>query len=155
MTDPVVDAAAEAFAAALHQWRTGRSLSKKQLAAEMGFDPSYVSHVEARRHRPTEDFARRAELVLRSGGVIWQRYREYDEAREAAASAERQPRSAAGSERWIPATGGLLVEAERSRLTYLNGDYRCVVRRDLIQRRHGAGHPVSGTDLRGSLSRRA
>jgi transcriptional regulator with XRE-family HTH domain len=129
MTNPVV--AAAAFAAALHHCRTERALSKKQLAAEMGFDPSYVSHVEARRHRPTEDFARRAELVLRSGGLIWQRFQEYDDARQAAGASERPARNNPIPEQWIPAAGGLLVESERSRLAYLNGDYRCVVQRDL------------------------
>ena len=58
-------------------------MTKKQLAAPMGFDPSYVSHVEGRRHRPTEDFARRAEAVLGAGGAIWQRFQEYDELRHA------------------------------------------------------------------------
>ena len=53
MTNPVVERAAEAFADELKEWRLSRGLTKKQLAAEMGFDPSYVSHVEARRHRPT------------------------------------------------------------------------------------------------------
>src|SRR2546421_11691402 len=81
MTTSPQDRAAEAFAAELARWRIERGMSKKQLAAAMGFDPSYVSHVEARRHRPTEDFARRAEAVLHADGAIWQRYREYDELR--------------------------------------------------------------------------
>src|SRR5438046_9867711 len=79
MTTAPQDRAAEAFAAELARWRTERGLSKKQLANEMGFDPSYVSHVEGRRHKPTEDFARRAEAVLGAGGVIWQRFQEDDE----------------------------------------------------------------------------
>ena len=78
MTNPLVDKAADAFAATLVECRAERGLSKKQLAAEMGFDPSYVSHVENRRHRPTEDFARRAENVLRAGGAIWDSYAAYD-----------------------------------------------------------------------------
>src|SRR5437667_7324031 len=73
--------AMEAFVAELVRWRSDRGLSKKQLANEMGFDPSYVSHIEGRRHRPTEDFAKRAEAVLRTGGAIWRRYQEYDEVR--------------------------------------------------------------------------
>src|SRR5215470_2681154 len=83
MTTAQVERAADAFAAALVQWRAERGLSKKRLAAEMGFDPSYISHVEACRHRPTEDFARRAEKVLQAGGMIWQRFREYEDARSA------------------------------------------------------------------------
>jgi len=60
MTTPQLERAADAFAAALVQWRAERGLSKKRLAAEMGFDPSYISHVEARRHRPTHDVSRSA-----------------------------------------------------------------------------------------------
>ncbi len=64
MTTSPLERAADSFAAELARHRTGRGLTKKQLATMMGFDPSYVSHVEGRRHRPTEDFARRAEAVL-------------------------------------------------------------------------------------------
>ena len=116
MTNPLVDRAADAFAAALVQCRAERGLSKKQLAAEMGFDPSYVSHVEARRHRPTEDFARRAEAVLQAGGVIWQRFREYDEARAAAVDRRRRAASAHVAGAVDPAPpAGLVVEHEHSR----------------------------------------
>ena len=45
MTTAPQDRAAEAFAAELARWRTERGLSKKQLANQMGFDPSYVSRV--------------------------------------------------------------------------------------------------------------
>ena len=79
--DSPAQRASDAFVAELVRWRVDRGMSKKQLAAAMGFDPSYVSHVEARRHRPTEDFARRAEAVLHADGAIWQRFREYDELR--------------------------------------------------------------------------
>src|SRR5947207_15204797 len=78
-----VQRASDAFVAELTRWRIERGMSKKQLAAAMGFDASYVSHVEARRHRPTEDFARRAEIVLQAGGAIWQHFREYEELRAA------------------------------------------------------------------------
>src|SRR5262245_16329278 len=131
MTTPQLERAADAFAAALVQWRAERGLSKKQLAAEMGFDPSYISHVEARRHRPTEDFARRAEAVLRAGGLIWQRFREYDDARAQAAGTAVHRVRGEGQDQWVPSTGGLLVEHEHSNLTYVDGGYRCVVRRDL------------------------
>src|SRR6185436_1469181 len=114
MTNPVVERAADAFAAALRDWRTARGLSKKQLAAEMGFDPSYVSHVEARRHRPTEDFARRAEAVLQAGGIIWQCFRDYDDARQAVAAlgVPLRPRVEVTEQRHAPPAGGLVVEHE-------------------------------------------
>ena len=97
----------------------------------MGFDPSYVSHVEGRRHRPTEDFARRAEAVLGAGGVIWQRFREYDEL-----AARPRHRAAAARTRRCPTSGCRRAPASSSsrrlaELTYVDGTYRCVVRRDL------------------------
>src|SRR4051812_49593805 len=74
MTTSPVERAADQFVTALAHWRVERGMSKKQLAARMGFDPSYVSHVEGHRHKPTEDFARRAEAVLGAGGAIWERF---------------------------------------------------------------------------------
>src|ERR1700754_4879590 len=90
-TSPIspIERAAESFAAELSRWRGERGLTKKQLATQMGFAPSYVSHVEGRRHRPTEDFARRAEAVLAAGGAIWHRFQEYDEVRHARALGHR------------------------------------------------------------------
>lgn len=95
----------------------------------MGFDPSYVSHVEGRRHRPTEDFARRAEAVLEAGGAIWQRFKEYDELRHA--RAERAHRDPPVPGQWMPPGTGLIVERELATLTHLGDAYRCVIRREL------------------------
>jgi len=130
MTTAPQDRAAEAFAAELARWRTERRLSKKQLANEMGFDPSYVSHVEGRRHRPTEDFARRAEAVLQADGEIWARYTEYEELRRGPRAG--QPGTGpAVSEQWLPPGTGLVVEQETATLIYLDGVYRCTVSRGL------------------------
>jgi peptide deformylase len=152
MTNPLVEAAADAFSTALVQWRAQRRLTKKQLAAEMGFDPSYVSHVEARRHRPTEDFARRAEAVLHAGGDIWQRFRDYDQARHAAAHTAERPvhHRPTVPEQWHPTTDGLIVEQEHSHLTYSGGAYRCVIRRDLF---NGGDEPVTRYPIRIAIDR--
>jgi peptide deformylase len=124
--------ASDAFVAELVRWRVDRGMSKKHLAAAMGFDPSYVSHVEARRHRPTEDFARRAEAVLHADGAIWQRFREYDELRASsrvrAGTVSRDPPVL---EQWLPPGSGLIVEREIAELSYLDGEYMCRVRRAL------------------------
>jgi peptide deformylase len=129
MTTSPIERAAESFAAELTRYRTERGLSKKQLAAMMGFDPSYISHVEGRRHRPTEDFARRAETVLEANGAIWQRYREYDELRHGRAAPSRRDHPGLG--RWLPPGTGLIVESEQATLTYLDDAYHCVIRREL------------------------
>ncbi len=131
MTEPPVDRAATAFADALAHLREERGLSKKQLAAEMGFDPSYVSHVEAKRHRPTEDFARRADTVLRASGVIWQLFREYDDARSASGGRHTGGRRLGPPEQRQNLQPGLIVERELAELTFIGGRYRCLVRRAL------------------------
>jgi peptide deformylase len=129
MTTSPVERAADQFVVALAQWRVERGMSKKQLAARMGFDPSYVSHVEGRRHKPTEDFARRAEAVLGAGGTIWQRFQEYDELRHARGAAlHRDPPVPV---QWLPPGTGLIVEQEIAELAYTDGAYRCRVRRSL------------------------
>ncbi|MBX7269619.1 peptide deformylase [Micromonospora sp. Llam7] len=129
MTTSPLDRAADSFAAELARHRTERGLSKKHLAALMGFDPSYVSHVEGRRHRPTEDFARRAEAVLEAGGAIWQRFREYDGLRHA--RSERNHRDPSLPGQWMPPGTGLIVERETAVLTHTEDAYRCVIRREL------------------------
>ncbi|SCF46951.1 peptide deformylase [Micromonospora mirobrigensis] len=129
MTTSPIERAADSFAAELARRRTGRGLSKKQLATLMGFDPSYISHVEGRRHRPTEDFARRAEAVLEASGAIWQRFREYDELRHARSAPPHREPPPPGQ--WMPPGTGLIVEREQARLRYAEDAYHCVIRREL------------------------
>ncbi|MEV1333527.1 peptide deformylase [Micromonospora costi] len=129
MTTSPLDRAADSFAVELARQRTARGLSKKQLAVLMGFDPSYVSHVEGRRHRPTEDFARRAEAVLEAGGAIWQRFREYDDVRHARNGQPQRELPLPGQ--WLPPGTGLVVERELATLSFTDEGYRCVIRREL------------------------
>lgn len=130
MTASPLDSAADDFAAQLASWRNQRGLSKRALASEMGFDPSYVSHVEGRRHRPTEDFARRAEVVLRSGGVIWKSYEAYDSLRQSPAFAAVGGGQAA--QMWLPPGTGLVVEREQAALGFADDRYHVRVHRDLF-----------------------
>ncbi|MBO0868908.1 MAG: helix-turn-helix domain-containing protein [Micromonosporaceae bacterium] len=150
MTTSPLDRAADAFAVELAQWRTQRGLSKKQLAAQMGFDPSYVSHVEGRRHRPTEDFARRAEAVLDAGGAIWSRFSAYDQLRRQG----RVPSTMAGRD---PAgapqaatVAGITVADEVGTLSYLDGAYQCRVYQEI----YNAGpEPVNRYPVRITVDR--
>src|SRR3954464_12589575 len=66
MTDDLSGRAA--FADALARLRMSRGLNKKTLARMMGFDPSYVSHVENGRHRPTLEFAAPDDAVPQTNG---------------------------------------------------------------------------------------
>jgi peptide deformylase len=147
MTTSPLDRAASAFAAELAQWRAERGLSKKQLAADMGFDPSYVSHVEGHRHKPTEDFARRAEAVLQAGGAIWTRFTEYDELRRTRVG----PRPRAGATgQWLPPGAGLVVEHEIATLSYQDGMYHVSIRRDLY---NAGAEPVTRYPVRVAVDR--
>src|SRR6266516_8020180 len=107
------------FAAELRRWRELRRLPKKQLASAMGYDPSYVSHIEGCNLHPTEGFARRADAVLRAGGSIWQRWREFAAARVTVGGAEpeRPP------ERPIE-PGQLIVERDQASLEHHGGSYQ-------------------------------
>jgi peptide deformylase len=150
MTTSGVDRAAEAFAMELARWRMERGMSKKQLAGLMGFDPSYVSHIEGRRHRPTEDFARRAETVLAANGVIWQRFQEYDEARHGRFGTTLIGREIPVPLQWLPPGTGLVVEHEEALLAYRDGDYVATIRRSL----YNAGtEPVSRYLIRVAVDR--
>jgi peptide deformylase len=149
--DSPAQRASDAFVAELIRWRVDRGMSKKQLAAAMGFDPSYVSHVEARRHRPTEDFARRAEAVLHADGAVWRRFREYDELRATARSRSgtvgRDPPVA---EQWLPPGTGLVVEQEIAELSHEGGEYVCRVRRALY---NAGSEPVTRYLIRIAVDR--
>jgi peptide deformylase len=143
--------ASDAFVAELVRWRVERGMSKKQLAAAMGFDPSYVSHVEARRHRPTEDFARRAEAVLHADGAVWQRFREYDELRATSrARASSVGRDPPVPEQWLPPGTGLVVEREIAELTYIDGEYLCRIQRALY---NAGSEPVTRYLIRIAVDR--
>ncbi|MDG4822023.1 peptide deformylase [Asanoa sp. WMMD1127] len=132
-TSPIspIERAADSFAAELSRWRVERGLTKKQLATQMGFDPSYVSHVEGRRHRPTEDFARRAEAVLSAGGAIWLRFQDYDDLRHSRGVAQPARSDPPVPEQWMPPGTGLIVEQEVATLAFVGDAYRCVIRRSL------------------------
>jgi len=145
-----VERAAEAFASELARWRVDRGMTKKQLAARMGFDPSYISHIEGRRHRPTEDFARRAEAVLSASGAIWRRFQEYDEARQARGPVTLLTREPVIPAQWLPPGAGLVIELEEAQLTYRDNSYHVVVRRALY---NAGGDPVTRYLIRVSVDR--
>lgn len=76
-----VERGAADYADELRRWRERRGLSKKALAEQMAYDRSYVSHIEGRNLAPTEDFTRRAEEVLNTGGALWSRWHDLTAAR--------------------------------------------------------------------------
>ncbi|MFD8513410.1 tetratricopeptide repeat protein [Streptomyces antimycoticus] len=75
--DGLVRQRAAAFAAELIRLRADRGLSQLALARRMGYDKSYVSHVERCTQAPTQPFARQADQVLGSGEALsrlWHTY---------------------------------------------------------------------------------
>ena len=130
MTISPLERATDEFAARLARLRIERGLSKRALAAQMGFHPSYVSHVEGRRHRPTEDFARRAENILDAGGAIWESYAAYESVRQSALVA-RVPAQRRDAENWSVPGIGLIVEREDAAIGLHDGHYHIAIRRAL------------------------
>lgn len=140
--------AAEAFAAEVAYWREVRGLSKRALAHRMGFDPSYVSHIESGRHRPTEEFARLADEALNAGNAIRTRWREFESAKgrthAPALRTSRRPEQpyATGS--------ALFVEHDAARLDYDGDSYHLTMRRLL---RNTGCEPVTRYLIRISVDR--
>ncbi len=75
------------FVRELVRLRTGRRWSRRQTAARMGLDKSYVCHIENRTENPSESFACAADKALGSGHTVTALWRVYDTARTAARGA--------------------------------------------------------------------
>ncbi|KAK1183181.1 helix-turn-helix transcriptional regulator [Streptomyces sp. NBS 14/10] len=88
--EALVRQAAEAFAAELIRLRTGRGLSQSALARRMGYDKSYVTHVERCTQAPTRSFAEQADRVLGSGQALSRLWHAYHTARAARANDRRR-----------------------------------------------------------------
>lgn len=135
----------QGFAAELRRWRREiRGMSMQALADRMGFDRSYVSHVEAGRYVPGADFARRADRVLTAGGQLWNVWQ--------AESANRMGalRPAPSAVSASHAVGGLIVEHDDAELRYADGVYRAVRRRRLY---NAGAEPVTRYLMRISVDR--
>jgi transcriptional regulator with XRE-family HTH domain len=134
----------QAFAATLTYWRDVRGRSKRALAKEMGFDPSYVSHVEAGRFHPSKEFAERAEEVLDTGKALWRSYLE-DEATKHSGAGHLED-----APTLVAVTPALLVEHDHAELTYAAGVYHLAMRRWLL---NTGTEPVSRYLIRISVDR--
>ncbi|WP_433306434.1 helix-turn-helix domain-containing protein [Actinoplanes sp. CA-030573] len=105
--------------------RHRRQLSQKDLAFRMGVDPSYISHVEHGRHRPTPEFARRAEDALAADGALTEAFGQYWREVHGPDSTPPAPAPvASGSE--------VIIESEQSTVTLgADGVYQIVIVRHL------------------------
>ena len=123
------------FSAVLTRWRERRGMSKKKLAAAMGFDASYLSHVEAGRMHASDLFARKAEEALDAGGELAAAWR-----RDNGGSDGASP----------PMAGGLVVGDDHAELSYDGAFYRASQRRVLL---NGGPEPVTRYLMRISVDR--
>ncbi|MEU0840382.1 helix-turn-helix transcriptional regulator [Streptomyces sp. NPDC005962] len=144
------DQAAEGFAAELARWREVRGMSKRALAQAMGFDPSYVSHMESGRHKPSEEFARLADEVLNAGKSIWRRWGDYERARTRTMRPPAAPLTPLLAEQPYATGSALVVEHDAAHLQYDGRAYRLTMRRLL---RNTGTDPVTRYLIRISVDR--
>ena len=150
MTTSPLERAADSFAAELARHRTGRGCPRATRRPD-GLRPVLRQPRRGRRHRPTEDFARRAEAVLEASGAIWQRFREYDDLRHARAvtTPRAAPARAVAAPRHRP--------RRRAGTRHPHPHRRRLPLRDpprAVQRRHRAGHPLPRPGRRRPLPER-
>jgi peptide deformylase len=105
----------------------------------MGFDRSYVSHVESGRHPASADFARKAEAALSAGGELWQAWQETG----GTADEHATPIVRRGS-------GGLLVERDHAELRYDGERFVATMRRSIV---NTGSDPVTRYLMRISVDR--
>lgn len=141
--------AAEDYAAEVARWREVRGMSKRALALAMGFDPSYVSHVESGRHKPSEEFSRLADEALNAGKAIWRRWCDYEQAK-ARTRRPVAPPAQRGPEQPYATGSALVVEHDAARLQYDGTSYRLTMRRRL---RNTGEEPVTRYLIRISVDR--
>jgi peptide deformylase len=121
------------FSAELARWRELRGMSKKRLAAAMGFDASYLSHVEAGRMHASALFASKADGALNAGGELVRAWR------------QGSPGGA-----MPPSGGGLIVEDDHAELAYDGANFRASQRRTI---RNDGPDPVTRYLVRISVDR--
>jgi peptide deformylase len=127
------------FGEVLSRWRARRRLTKQALATAMGFDRSYISHVESGRHPASLDFARKAEAALEAGGEIWRAW----QATGGVAGEQVAPVTARGS-------GGLIVEHDDAELRYDGHTFTATMRRRIV---NAGPDPVTRYLVRVSVDR--
>jgi transcriptional regulator with XRE-family HTH domain len=107
-------------------------LTTKQLAGMMRVDASYPSHIFGGRHRPTREFAARADQVLHAGGDLLRLYEAYESERDG-------PRPSAHSVRVGAELHELINEQEIAEQRFDGERYTITVERHLW---NGTDKPV-------------
>jgi peptide deformylase len=128
---PDVGALSEAFIAELKHWREVAGVSQKGLAKLTGYTPSYLSKVERGALVPSRQFTEAADQHLHAGHAILRRWKALHEAtRSAVVPSPRRPEQT--SEDLLSALSAtLVVEHEDACMSYEDGVFRSVIRRQL------------------------
>lgn len=122
--------ALDAFIAELTHWREIAGVSQKALAKLAGFSPSYISKVEHGSLVASRQFAEAAERHLRAGGAILRSWKELHRLDGASVPRQRNHELATGQPQ-SPSRAALVVEHEDARLSYNDGIFQTVIRRQL------------------------
>ncbi|WP_240051759.1 peptide deformylase [Pseudonocardia sp. EV170527-09] len=125
-----VTAAQQAFIAELRHWREVSGHSQKALAAAVGYTPSYVSKVETGSTLPSKQFVEQADTRLRAGRALVRRWQAAREEIAPATTGAVTTRPLADDSQVAP-TASLIVEHEHAELSYDDGVFRTLVRRQL------------------------
>jgi peptide deformylase len=145
----VEDSPSDAFVAELKRWRDVRGFSQSALARAVDYTPSYVSKVENGQQRPSATFAKSADRVLRTGGVLGRSLAELD----AHPRWPSQPPPRRGIDRTpsgeVAATS-LIVEYDEAELRYDGQAYRAHQRRRLY---NASDDPIARYLIRISVDR--
>ncbi|MEV8064037.1 helix-turn-helix domain-containing protein [Streptomyces antimycoticus] len=100
--DGPVQQAAEAFAAELMRLRTAAELSQPALARRLGYDRSYITHLECCTLAPTRPVARQADEFFGSGETLTRLWRAYHTARTASRRQAQRHQVAVGGQEGQP-----------------------------------------------------
>ena len=128
---PDVGALSEAFIAELKHWREIAGVSQKGLAKLTGYTPSYLSKVECGALVPSRQFTEAADQHLRAGHAILRRWKALHEATKSAAVPSPRRPDQTSDELLTALSATLVVEHEDARLSYDDGVFRSVIRRQL------------------------
>jgi peptide deformylase len=137
-SQPSIQTQAEAFGSALRRWRHLRTMSQQSMSTTMGFDRSYISHVESGRHPASAEFARKADTVLNAAGALWKAWQDNGRCGELTAPATSR------------GTAGLVVEHDHAELRYDGTRFTAAMLRTI---RNAGAEPVTRYLVRISVDR--
>jgi peptide deformylase len=128
---PDVGALSDAFIAELKHWREVAGVSQKGLAKLTRYTPSYLSKVERGALVPSRQFTEAADQHLRAGHAILRRWKALHEATTSAVVPSPRRPDQTSDDLLSALNATLVVEHEDARLSYDDGVFRSVIRRQL------------------------